>query len=327
MRPPTRRLGDVGEFGWIARVARATPAGRGVLRGIGDDAAVLRLAAPVLVTTDALVEGVHFRRDWGTPRQLGRKAFAIAASDIAAMGGWPAFAVIDLRAPASATLVYLDQVYRGFRVAASRTGTRLVGGNTSRAAELSIGVVLLGEAPDGWVGRDRCRPDDDLYVTGTLGLAGLGLRLLRHRPAATGPAVRRFLEPPSRLTLGRAVVRLPGLGGMIDVSDGCLQDLGHLCAASGVGAIVEADRVPLAGAYRRLCGDDPGLALTAGEDYELLFSARPGLRGRLAALAHARRCPLTRIGRIVARREGIRVLGTDGRTLSFAMAGHDHFRR
>jgi thiamine-monophosphate kinase len=298
-----------------------------VVRGIGDDAAVLRLAAPVLVTTDVLVEGVHFKRDWGTPRQLGRKAFVTAASDIAAMGGRSVFALIDLRAPASTAVVDLDGIYRGFRDTATRAGTRLVGGNTCRAAALSIGVTLLGEAPNGWVGRDGCRPGDDLFVSGTLGLAGLGLRLLRRRRGARGPAVRRFLEPPSRLVLAQGLARLGGLGGMIDVSDGCLRDLGHLCAASRVGAVVDAGRLPLAATYRRLCGDDLALALTAGEDYELLFSARPGLRRRLIALARARRCPLTRIGRIVARPEGVRVLGAGGRELRFAAAGHDHFRR
>lgn len=295
-----------------------------MLRGLGDDAAVLRLRSPTLITVDVLVENVHFRRGWGTARQLGYKAFAVNASDIAAMGGQATHALIDLRAPASTPVRFLDDLYRGFRYAARREGAVLVGGNTSRAVTVSVGVTLLGWAPHGCLTRDRCRVGHDLYVTGTLGLAALGLRALR----AHGPreAVRRFLVPPLRGALARALARTGLCGGMIDVSDGCLQDLGHLCAASGVGAEVEVARLPLSPVYRRVCGRSPRVALGGGEDYELLFSARPALASRLGALARRHRCPISRIGRIVAAERGIRLLDGRGHSRSAAPLGHDHFR-
>ena len=297
-----------------------------MLRGLGDDAAVVRLRSPTLVTLDVLVEHVHFRRGWGTPRQLGYKAFAVNASDIAAMGGQPTHVLVDLRAPTSTPLHVLDELYRGLRSAARREGAVLIGGNTSRAPALSVGVTLLGWAPHGYLGRDRCRVGHHLYVTGTLGLAALGLRALCRRGPREAVAVRRFLVPPLRGPLARALARTGLCGGMIDVSDGCLQDLGHLCAASGVGAEVEVERVPLSLAYRRAYGTSPRLALSGGEDYELLFSARPALAPRLAALARRHRCPISRIGRIVAAENGIRLVDRSGRSVPGVPRGHDHFR-
>jgi thiamine-monophosphate kinase len=273
-----------------------------------------------------LVEDVHFRRGWGTARQLGYKAFAVNASDIAAMGGQATHALVDLRAPASTPVSFLDDLYRGFRHAARREGAVLVGGNTSRAASLAVGVTLLGWAPHGCLTRDRCRVGHDLVVTGTLGLAALGLRTLRAGGPGASAAVRRFLEPPLRGALARALARTGLCGGMIDVSDGCLQDLGHLCAASGVGAEVEVERIPLAAAYRRVCGTNPRLALVGGEDYELLFSARPALAAPLATLARRHRCPISRIGRIVAAERGIRLLHGRERAVARGPFGHDHFR-
>jgi len=297
-----------------------------VLRGLGDDAAVLRLRSPTLITVDVLVENVHFRRGWGTARQLGYKAFAVNASDIAAMGGQATHALIDLRAPAATPVRFLGDLYRGFQYAARREGAVLVGGNTSRAATLSVGVTLLGWAPHGYLTRDRCRVGHDLYVTGTLGLAALGLRALRARRPRGSAAVRRFLEPPLRGALARALARTGLCGGMIDVSDGCLQDLGHLCAASGVGAEVEVERVPIGSVYRRLYGRSPRLALGGGEDYELLFSAHPALASRLAALTRHHRCAISRIGRVVVAERGIQLLSRSGQSLPPAQRGHDHFR-
>jgi thiamine-monophosphate kinase len=286
----------------------------------------VRLRSPTLVSVDVLAENIHFRRGWGTPRQLGYKAFAVNASDIAAMGGRATHAVVDLRAPASTAVQFLDELYRGFQAAARREGAVLIGGNTSRASTLSVGVTLLGWAPYGCLTRDGCRIGDDLYVTGTLGLAALGLRALRTRRAREATAVRRFLVPPLRGALARALARTGRCGGMIDVSDGCLQDLGHLCAASGVGAEVEVERIPLAAAYRRVCGTNPRLALVGGEDYELLFSARPALAAPLATLARRHRCPISRIGRIVAAERGIRLLHGRERAVARGPFGHDHFR-
>jgi thiamine-monophosphate kinase len=185
---------------------------------------------------------------------------------------------------------------------------------------------VLGWAPHGYLTRDRCRVGHDLYVTGTLGLAALGLRALRARRTTDSVAIRRFLMPPLRGNLARALARTALCGGMIDVSDGCLQDLQHLCAASRVGAEIEVERIPLSAAYRRAYGTNAHLALGGGEDYELLFSARPALASRLALLARRHRCPITRIGRIVGAERGIRLVDRQGRSRSVPARGHDHFR-
>jgi thiamine-monophosphate kinase len=320
-------VGDLGEFGWITRLARRAARGPSVLCGLGDDAAVLRLRSPTLVTTDALIEGIHFRRGWGTSRQLGYRAFAVNASDIAAMGGRATHAVLDLRVPPSVPVSFLDDLYRGFRRAAHREGALLVGGNTSRDTKLSVGVTLLGWAPHGHVTRSGCVVGDDLYVTGTLGLAAVGRRALqRGHGSARATSVRRFLLPPIRGPVARALVRTGLVGGMIDVSDGCLQDLRHLCDASRVGAVLELERLPLSRAYRRTCGADARVALGGGEDYELLFSARPSLAPRLGSLARRWRCPVSRIGRIVPARRGVQVVDRRGRALPLGPVGYDHFR-
>lgn len=276
------------------------------------------------MTTDVLVEGVHFRRTWGSPRQLGRKAFTVNASDIAAMGGVPVHAIVDLRAPGTVPVGFLDEVYVGLSGAAARHGASLIGGNTSRSNRLSLGVTLLGRAPYGYVTRAGCRPGDDLYVTGTLGLAALGLRRLR-AGERDGPAIRRFLAPPSRVAIGCALARTGLVGGMIDVSDGLLQDLGHLCAASRTGAEIEQTRLPFPPGYRAARGTDLRVVLRGGEDYELLFSARPEFGRRVASLRSRHHCPITRIGRIVAARDGIRVLDRRGVARPVA-GGFDHYR-
>jgi thiamine-monophosphate kinase len=278
----------------------------------------------VLVTTDALVESVHFRRAWGTPRQLGRKAFAVNASDIAAMGGVPKYAVIDLRAPRTLPVRFLEDVYRGFCAAAERHGARLIGGNTSRSSRLSLGVTLLGEAPHGVITRAGCRAGDDLYVTGTIGLAALGLRALR-AGERKGAAVRRFLEPPSRVAIAGALARTGLVGGMIDVSDGLLPDAEHLCEASGAGVEIEEGRLPLPTGYR---GGGRGrgrcVVLRGGEDYELLFSARPAFARRVARLVSTHRCAVTRVGRVVEAGDGVHVVGARG--AARPLAGFDHYR-
>jgi thiamine-monophosphate kinase len=321
-------LGDIGEFGWIARLARRTRSASdpGVLCGIGDDAAAIRINPPILITTDVLAEGVHFRREWGTSRQLGRRAFAVNASDIAAMGGRPAYALIDLRAPATFPVRELEAIYSGFRDAADRQRVVLIGGNTSSARRLSFGVTLLGRAPHGCLTRDRCRAGDDLYVTGTIGLAALGLAALRAGRRRT-VAIRRFLEPPLRVEIACALARTGLVGGMIDVSDGLVQDLGHLCEASGVGAVIDATRGPVPAPRGRLRRRELEHALAGGEDYELLFSALPALSRRIGSIARRYRCNVSRIGRIVRTPRNVRVVDADGRPLSLTARGHDHFRK
>jgi thiamine-monophosphate kinase len=325
--PPRGRsdptLREAGEFGLLARLLPTLPAGgRGVRLGPGDDCAVVAARGALLLTVDALVEGVHFRRDWLSPAALGRKAFAVNASDVAAMGGRPRWCVLQIGAPPRTPAADVAAVSRAVAAAARGAGAALVGGNLSRAVELSVTLALVGAAPPRPVTRAGARPGDALYVTGTLGDAALGARLLRRNRDAGGPAVRRFRAPTPRLAAGELLARRGLASAMIDVSDGLLQDLGHLCAASRVGARVALARVPCSAAVRRAGAD---LALRGGEDYELLFAVPRRREAALVRAAGQFGCRITRIGEITRGRE-VRLVDAQGREVPVGDAGFDHFR-
>jgi thiamine-monophosphate kinase len=323
------KLRELGEIPFLRRLRNRVPADARVLLGIGDDCAAVALPGITVITTDAMVENVHFRREWSSFFALGEKAFAVNASDVAAMGAEPTFALLNIGAPQDCELEDLDQFFDGFLHAASSCGAALIGGNMSAAPCLMISVTLLGHAAHGVLKRAGARPGDDLYVTGAPGDAALGLRMLQEgRDDAPAQAVKtRFLSPTARVAVGREAAARGLATAMIDVSDGVLQDLGHLCEASGVGAVIEVPLLPLSDAYRTILGDgDWSLALTGGEDYELLFSAPPERRAAVAALAEQTGCPLTRIGQITAQTVGIRVNGPEGNVDQPGRAGYDHFR-
>jgi thiamine-monophosphate kinase len=320
-----RTIADVGEFGLLARLLPSLRGGRGVVLGPGDDCAVVQTRqGRLLLTIDALVEDVHFRRDWLTPHQLGRKAFLVNASDIAAMGGVPRWCVVNLAAPSRAVAAHLVAIIRGVAAAARERGAVLVGGNLSRARQLSVTVALVGDAPARPLTRSGARPGDLLYVTGRLGEAALGVRFLGRNRRAGGPAVRRFREPPARLTAGALLARSGVASAMIDVSDGLVQDLGHLCAASRVGARVALARVPCSPRVRRA---DPALALAGGEDYELLCAVPARHRRRAERLAVRFGCPFTCIGECRPAGNGLQVVDREGRAVALTATGHDHFAR
>lgn len=317
------RLQDVGEFGLIERVERAlrragAATGKAVVLGIGDDAAVLRARAgeDVVVSTDALVEGVHFRWEHEPAASIGRRAMAAALSDLAAMGARPLGVVIALAAPPSLELARLDGLVRGLAMAARHWEAPIVGGNVARSPGCSLAMTALGAVRRGRaLRRDAARPGDRLFVTGTLGGAALSVARAAHSGRRGGSS------PQPRLAAGRALARLPGIGACIDVSDGVLADLGHVLRASQVGATLDSPRVPRPRGFAGDCealGLDPlPFALAGGEDYELLFTARASgpsadvLRRRLGVR-------VTEIGRIEARR-GLRGAPAPG------AAGWTHF--
>ena len=315
------RLRDVGEQAWIAGLTRRLAGSdRRLLLGPGDDAAAIRPGRrPLLFTTDTLIEGSHFRAGWASPAMLGRRAFAVNASDLAAMGGRPTYAVLALEVPASLQTTALDALVAGFVRAAGRAGARLVGGNLAAGPHLAITVALLGEAPGRVIARAGARPGDELYVTGALGGAGLAVRALRAGRRVPWPL------PPLRVRAGCLLASLAHA--MIDVSDGLVQDAGHLCRASGAGAEIVAGCLPVAAACRRALGRRAALfAATAGEDYELLVALPPRAERGLGRLRRRLGCRLTRVGRVVAGRPIVRLLDDAGRTLRPPRAGFDHFR-
>lgn len=302
------RLRDVGEFGFIERIRRATarlPA-RGVVLGVGDDAAILRPRAgeDVVVTTDALVEDVHFRWSSASPRTVGRRALVASLSDLAAMGARPLGCVVSLVAPAELGVRVADGLVAGLLQEARAHACPLVGGNLSRGGETSLATTALGAVARGRaLTRAGARVGDRILVTGSLGASALELA----RAERGQGQVRRVATP--RLQAGRALGRLPGVGACIDVSDGLEADLAHLleAGAGALGARLEPDRLPLPRGFRGACralGLDPvALALQGGEDYELLFSVRPGAASE-KQLGRRLGVPVTEIGRIVPRARG-----------------------
>ncbi|NOT55373.1 MAG: thiamine-phosphate kinase [Deltaproteobacteria bacterium] len=324
------KLRDLGEFPFLHRLRERLPADPRVLLGVGDDCAAVALPGTTVLTTDAMIEGVHFRREWTTLTMLGAKAFAINASDILAMGGDPTFALLSLGVPQETEVEDLDAFFEGFLRAASDCGAALIGGNMSAAPCLMISVTLLGQTVHGVLARAGARVGDDVYVTGTLGDAALGLRMLQEgrSDAAAEQVKARFLCPTIRFAVSRELAARHLAHAMIDVSDGVLQDLGHLCAASRMGAVIDAPSLPLSESYQTLLGKNQwNTALTGGEDYELLFTAAQDQRETIGQLAQTSHCPITRIGHIVAQAEGLTVRGPDGTPLTVARAGFDHFRQ
>ena len=329
---------------FIARCARPVRPKPAV--GIGDDTAVLNLPprSQTLVTTDLLTDGVHFRAAWTSGALLGRKALAVNLSDIAAMGGQPHSCVVAVGFPRSTTVAYARGVARGLTGMARSHGVALVGGDTCAARALFVNVTLIGSVEKGRaVTRSGARPGDHLYVTGTIGASAAGLSLLAGRgrpgpgmgipPAASQSlrrrAIRAHLDPHPRCAAGRAL-GLTGLAtSMIDLSDGLAQDLPRLCAASGVGAVVSLSALPIDRLASALFGPDKALqlALCGGEDYELLFTARPACEPLVTALSRRLGLPIGRIGQILPRRAAIRTVDTKGRYRSLPAGGFEHFRR
>jgi thiamine-monophosphate kinase len=321
-------LATLGEFGFLDRLLPTLPQRPDVLVGPGDDCAVVRCGTRrVLITTDALVESVHFERAWMTPQQLGRRSLLVNLSDIAAMGGRPTFCVVSVGVPVDYSVRDLSALHAGIRAAAHEAGVAIVGGNVSRADRLFVSITQLGEADRRVVTRAGARASDELFVTGTLGDAALGVRELQ-RGRYRGPAVTRYREPHPRLTAGALLAVHNIASAMIDISDGLLQDLGHLTAMSKVGAEIDIERLPYSAALRRLpAADRLELALRGGDDYELLCAVP---RRRVPALLRLRKrlgCPIARIGRCVPARRGIELLGAGREVHVESARGWDHFKR
>ncbi len=298
-----RRLRDVGEFGFIEMISGWIGAGEDprVILGPGDDGAVLRPppGRDLVVSTDSLVEDVHFRWSSQSPRVVGRRALVANLSDLAAMGAEPLGCVAALCAPGELALARARGLVLGILHESRKHGCPLVGGNLSSARETSLAITVFGSVARGRdLRRHRVRAGDHVFVTGSLG--GSALALLR--AGRSGRAIRSV--PTPRLVAGRSLSRLAGVGGCIDVSDGLVADLAHLLEGSGLGARLDPGCVPRPRGFDRAChrlGADPDrLALGGGEDYELLFTLRQPAARRLGAAGLSRRLrvPVSEVGRI-----------------------------
>jgi thiamine-monophosphate kinase len=318
----------------IERVRRRFPvAGRGLTIGIGDDAAVLRpsAGAEMVVTTDAFLENVHFLRKVHPPDAVGYKALARATSDIAAMGARTRCFFLTMGLPDACAGAWLDAFIGGMARAARRFELILAGGDTTKYPKVVMSLTVMGEVGRGKaVLRSGARPGDLLCVSGRLGEAELGLRLIRtklHAGKHWTRLMKKHYYPEPQLALGEWLSARRFATSMIDTSDGLSTDLGHICKASGVGAIVWASKLPMVKVppeLRRLGLDSLDLALHGGEDYELLFTVPRKLSGRLPRSAG--RVPITVIGEIT-RDKKIALLRPDGNRTALQSKGWDPFRR
>jgi thiamine-monophosphate kinase len=273
-------IADLGEFGLIAAIREVLPAGGALLLGAGDDAAVLRAAdGRVVASTDLLVEGRHFRRDWSGPRDVGSKAAAQNLADIAAMGASPTGILVGLAAPGELTVDWVLEMMRGMVAECERAGASLAGGDISGADAIMLGVTALGDLGGREpVTRSGARPGDQVAISGRIGWSAAGLALLRagHSAGSLPPdlaeLVRAHLRPRPDYTAGPQAA-MSGATAMIDVSDGLLADLGHVCSASGVSVNVLTSSLPVAESVRTaaaLLGEDwLEWTLAGGEDHAL----------------------------------------------------------
>ena len=319
-------LAGLGEFGFLEHVRRWIPESAALV-GIGDDAAVVRLSdgASLVATTDALVEGVHFRWDWSAPADVGYKAVAVNVSDLAAMGAEPRWLLVSLCAPAATSTDLLRELYEGFAQACAAFGAELVGGDTVSADQIVLAVTALGEVAGDPLLRSGAEIGDVLAVTGPLGRASAGVNLLLSQdPKKVTPedalaCMDAHRRPMPRLQEG-PLLRAAGVHAAIDVSDGLASDARRLSESSGVGVELDADRLPVAPEARRIADargwDAERMVLGGGEDLELLVAVAPDDLDGVPV-------DLIQVGRVVE--EGVWLV-RDGQRAPLEAEGWDHFR-
>ena len=334
---------DEAEFvRWLR--ARWPERASGLDLGIGDDAAVARVKPDhdLVLTTDLSIEGIHFRSDLHPPRAIGHRALARAISDLAAMGAQPRFALISLALARDRTRRWVSEFYAGLAGVAERFGVTLIGGDTAIVEErTTVDIVAVGEVERGRaLRRAGAHPGDRVCVSGRLGLAALGLEMLKAgaRPIRRVPpdrtklassgrsALAAHLYPEPRVEVGLYLAKHRLSSAAIDVSDGFARDLGRLCDASGCGAVIEKDRLllPDVAMSHEYTLDALDLALHGGEDYELIFTVPPSQIKRLPRAVGA--VPVHEIGAIRQKR-GLTLARADGRETCLNARGYDHFQR
>ncbi|MFH1403675.1 MAG: thiamine-phosphate kinase [Candidatus Altiarchaeota archaeon] len=314
-------ISDIGgEFSLIRRVTRQAD-DKNVVMSVGDDTAVLEYTEDdyLLFTTDMMVEGDHFNTGWSTPRQIGVKAMESNVSDIAAMGGRPKYALISLTLTKDTSVEFVEQLYDGMYSVCGEYGFNIVGGDTTHGSCVVINVAMIGLVGKRLLRlRSGARVGDVICVTGDIGKSKAGLEMLLHGFKGD---YAEHTEPKCRLKEAWKIAE--HANAMIDVSDGLASEVNHICAASGVGALVYKSKIPVSDKTREYagkCGGDPiDYALNGGEDYELLFTLPKGLICKIDVSV-----PLTVVGEIVDEGEGVMIVNGGGKKV--LKGGFNHFQ-
>ena len=329
------KINELGEFGFIDRIKKdCLVRPEGIIKAIGDDCAVLKSpdGSAILLTTDMLMENVHFRCDRTTPFLLGRKSLAVNISDIAAMGGNPKEALVAIAIPKQSEIEFLDGLYDGIKSMAAEYDINLLGGDTvSSPKNLVISITLMGEAPEDEVlYRSGAAVGDIIFLTGTVGssAAGLDIAIKNRQFDDKDLLLAAHFEPVPHVKAGRVIASSKAANSLIDVSDGVSSDLRHICTESGVGAVIEFASVPSTEPFREYC-EKYGLALEklalhGGEDYVLLGTAPERSVGTLDKRLRSNDCDFFPIGRIT-KEKGMRVQHEDGSVREINNSGYDHF--
>ncbi len=331
------KVSELGEFGLIdllagmVEKAGSKEASRQLILGIGDDAAAWHGDASIqLATTDSLVQDVHFKLDVTSWEELGWRAMAANLSDIAAMGGLPRYALVSLSLPGSTDVEDVASLYKGMIALANQSGVIITGGDLSGAPLLVINITVLGSTgskDSKMLTRSAARPGDKIAVTGFLGASAAGLEVLRDNLNLESGAAENlksaFLKPTPRVAEGRLLVE-KGVRAAIDISDGLIADLRHICERSKVGARLETGSVPVHPAVMANFGERAlDMALSGGEDYELLFTAADEV---IDSVKKATSCPITVVGEVTANHTGrVIVVDEKGNPVELSSAGWEHF--
>ena len=332
------KVSELGEFGLIELLADIVDKNKNpqdaswqrLLIGIGDDTAAWRCEnAAQLATTDSLIQDTHFDLDIISWEELGWKAIAVNLSDIAAMGGIPTYALISLALPGELDTDCVSKLYKGMAKIAVRFGVAIAGGNIAAAGKTMISVTVLGDLDsDSMLTRSAAVPGDQVAVTGCLGLSAAGLKMLEQKlsfDAETTQLLREaHLTPMPRIDEGQILLHR-GVKAAIDISDGLIADLTHICQASKVSARINENAVPIHPAVQdNFKSDCRQLALSGGEDYELLFTADSQIINRLKKTMP---CPVTVIGEITKDKSGqVTLIDAGGKTIPWQKAGWEHFK-
>ncbi len=332
-----KELGEFGLIDYIDRLIKRADGGpKKVALGIGDDAAVVDppSGAKMLLTTDTMVENVHFNTRYIKPADIGYKAMAVNISDIAAMAGSPEYALVTLGLTPDAEVEFVAGVYHGLIDAAKAFGVAIVGGDMTKANRFFVTVALTGRAEAGLTRRrSDAKAGDAIMVTGSLGGSAAALKLLKEGAKPTrgwlAHLAARHTQPTPRVAEARAAAAA-GARAMQDISDGLLADLTHICSASGLGASLDSMAVPVfpeAAKAGFKTQDAQRLAITGGEDYELLFTAPAAkVEAIKAAIAAVSDTPVTVVGEMAAGPAEVVVTGHAGKPMVMKRRGYDHFQ-